>query len=239
MCLTGIESRSPGSSSLMNGDVGLLGDDVDLPADEAQALVREQRARQQPGLAQHLEAVADPQHGPALGCERRHRLHRRREARDRARAQVVAVAEAARDDDPVEAARSVSSCQTSRASPTRSQARDGVALVAAARELEDADQRLRPVLASASSSTTSKSSISGLASSFSQSASSWAGSSVSSSTRRPTRTFGDALEPQRGQRPLHRLPLGIEDALLRPDQHLGLHELRLATGPGAARACAR
>ena len=33
----------------------------------------------------------------------------------------------------------------------------------------------------------------------------------------------DALEPERRERALDRLPLGVEDALLRPDQDPGLH----------------
>ena len=81
----------------------MLDDEVDLAADEAQRLVRQQRARQQARLAQHLEAVADAEHRAALARERDHRLHDRREARDRADAQVVAVGEAAGDDDRVDA----------------------------------------------------------------------------------------------------------------------------------------
>src|SRR3954470_22885798 len=81
-------------------------DDLDrrLRAAEAQVVIGQQRARQQPRLAQHLEAVADPEHEAALAREGDHRLHDRREARDRPDAQVVAVREAARDDDAVDAA---------------------------------------------------------------------------------------------------------------------------------------
>src|SRR5919197_1094053 len=57
--------------------------------------------RQQPGLAEHLEAVAYAQHRAALGGEAAHRVHHRREARDRAAAQVVAVGEAAGDDQRI------------------------------------------------------------------------------------------------------------------------------------------
>src|SRR5690348_15164280 len=83
------------------GSVGVLDDEVDLAADEAQARVGQQRAWQQPRLAQNLEAVAYAEHGAAAESELAHRLHHRREASDRARAQVVAVGEAARDDDGV------------------------------------------------------------------------------------------------------------------------------------------
>ena len=57
--------------------------------------LRQQRAGQQARLAEHLEAVADAQHRAAVGGERGDRLHDRREARDRAGPQVVAVGEAA------------------------------------------------------------------------------------------------------------------------------------------------
>ena len=99
--------------------------DVDLPTDEAQADVRQQRARQQPSLAQHLKAVADPEHEPAAVREARHGLHDRREARDRADAQVVAVGEAARHDDRLDAVQVRSPCHSNwaLAPGTRSQAR--------------------------------------------------------------------------------------------------------------------
>ena len=54
----------------MNGVSGRSTIDVDLAADEAQADVRQQRAGQQPRLAQDLEAVADAEHGPAVARER-------------------------------------------------------------------------------------------------------------------------------------------------------------------------
>ena len=63
--------------------------------------VAHQRARQQVGLAQDLEAVADAEHRPALGGVPLHRLHDRAEPRDGPRAQVVAVAEAAGQDHHV------------------------------------------------------------------------------------------------------------------------------------------
>jgi hypothetical protein len=78
--------------------------DVHLPADEAQRDVRQQRARQQAGLAQHLEAVADPQDEPAVAREALDLAHDRREAGDRAHAQIIAVGEAARDHHRVDPA---------------------------------------------------------------------------------------------------------------------------------------
>src|SRR3954470_18020173 len=92
------------SARAREGRVGV--DDLErgLRAAEAQVVVAEQRAGQQPRLAQHLEAVADPEHEAALAREGDHRLHDRREARDRPDAQVVAVREAARDDDALDPA---------------------------------------------------------------------------------------------------------------------------------------
>ena len=69
MCLTGIESVSPGSQRGVNGVSRVL-DHVDLAADEPQDNVRQQRAGQQPRLAQDLEAVADPEHRAALAAKR-------------------------------------------------------------------------------------------------------------------------------------------------------------------------
>ena len=62
-----------------------------VAADEAERLVRTQDAGQQPCLREDLEPVADAEHEPAVGGERRDRAHDRREPRDRAAAQVVAV----------------------------------------------------------------------------------------------------------------------------------------------------
>ena len=66
-------------------------------------VVGQQRAGQQARLAEDLEAVADPEHRAAVAREGDDVLHDRREARDRADAQVVAVGEAAGDDDGVDA----------------------------------------------------------------------------------------------------------------------------------------
>ena len=81
--------------------VGLLDADDDVLAVEPQVAVAQHRAGQQPGLEQHLEAVADAEHRPAAPRELAHRRHDRREPRDRAGAQVVAVGEAAGQDDDV------------------------------------------------------------------------------------------------------------------------------------------
>ena len=103
MCLTGIDSRSPAAHARVNG-VSVLDDlELDLAEDEPQRRVGQQRAGQQARLAEHLEAVADPEHEAAGGGELGHLLHHRREAGDRAGAQVVAVGEAAGDDHRIDA----------------------------------------------------------------------------------------------------------------------------------------
>ena len=48
----------------------LLGGEGDPPAVEAAVVVVTERTGQQPGSSQHLEAVADPEHGPATVDER-------------------------------------------------------------------------------------------------------------------------------------------------------------------------
>ena len=76
------------------------GDDVelDLAAGEAEVGVRQERPRQQPRLAENLEAVADPEHEAAGAGQLDDGVHRRGEARDRPRPQVVPEREAAWDD---------------------------------------------------------------------------------------------------------------------------------------------
>ena len=83
---------------------GVVDPHVDALAYEGQRAIARQRAGQQMGLAQNLEAVADAEDESAVGGEARDALHDRREARDRAASQVIAVAEAAGQDHAVRAA---------------------------------------------------------------------------------------------------------------------------------------
>ena len=85
------------------GEQALAGLDLemDVGADELEMRVAHQRARQQAGLGHDLEAVADAQHGHALGRALFHLGHHRRLCRHRAAAQIVAVGEAARHHDQV------------------------------------------------------------------------------------------------------------------------------------------
>ena len=81
---------------------GVLDAQVDVAADELEADVADERAGQQVGFGQDLKAVADAHDQAAVGGEVGDGGHDRAEARDRAAAQVVAVREAARDDDRVD-----------------------------------------------------------------------------------------------------------------------------------------
>ena len=79
--------------------VGARDPEPDVAADERERLVLAEHARQQPRLGEDLEAVADSEHEAAVAGELGDRLHDRREARDRAAAEVVAVGEPAGEDD--------------------------------------------------------------------------------------------------------------------------------------------
>ena len=70
-------------------------------ADEFQRRIAHQHAGQQPGLGQHLEAVADAEHRRPGACPRRHLAHHRRMRRHGAGAEIVAVGEAARQHDQI------------------------------------------------------------------------------------------------------------------------------------------
>jgi hypothetical protein len=112
--------------------------DVDLAADEPQARVRQQRARQQSGFAQDLEPVADPQHEAAVAGELLDLGHHGREAGDRTGAQVVAVREPAGDDHGVDALEVVVGVPQQLGVPDPLRSEQRVALVARAGELDDA-----------------------------------------------------------------------------------------------------
>ena len=201
----------------MNG-VSVADDlDVDLAADEAQRGVGQQRARQQARLAQDLEAVADPQHRAALARELDDRPHDRREAGDRPDAQVVAVGEAARDDDRVDA------LQVGVGVPEELGVADAlgglqrVDVVAGPREPDDADLHVRDLVV--------------LDERVGQQPAAHLvelrGSSTSSSTSRPTCTLRTPSKPERGQRALDGDPLRVEDP------GLGRMRTRALTPPSA------
>ena len=77
---------------------------VHVAADVLQGIVPPHRARQEPGFEQDLEAIADARDVATAGGEPSNLFHDRREARDGAGAQVVAVGKPAGQDDHVGAA---------------------------------------------------------------------------------------------------------------------------------------
>ena len=181
-----------------------------------------------------------PSTGPPSAAKRRDGLHRGREAGDRAGAQVVAVGEAARDDDRVDAG------EVGLLVPDQPRLADPLAgRRRASRSSQEPGNWRTPITGplpfeeASSSVTISKSSISGLASSFSQSDVERVRVVGLELDQPPDPDVGDALEAERRQRPLDRLPLRIEDALLGPDQDLGLHGFSLASAQPLSRACAR
>ena len=74
-----------------------------VEAAELAVVVADQRAGEQVGLAQDLEPVADAEHRHPAPGGGDHLGHHRREAGDRAAAQVVAVGEPAGEHDRVDA----------------------------------------------------------------------------------------------------------------------------------------
>ena len=241
MCLTGIERRQPASISVAERAAELLGDQLDLAADEAKALVRQQRAR----------AAGRPRRGPGSRCrsrapgrrraaKRRDRLHRRREAGDRPGAQVVAVGEAAGDDDRVEA-REVGLLVPDAAAPRRPARRPRrrrarrrspgtggrrstaapVRLDVLQDDLEVLDQRVGEQLLA---ERVELGRVVGL--------------ELDQAADPDVR---DALEAERRQRTLDRLALRVEDALLGPIRTFAFTESSLAVGaqPSSLRSVIR
>src|SRR6266478_8233022 len=86
------------------GRHGVLHLEVHVAADVLERIVAPHRPREHSRLEQDLEAVADPDHMAAALGELAHLVHDRREARDGAGAQVVAVGEPAREHHHVGAA---------------------------------------------------------------------------------------------------------------------------------------
>src|SRR5688572_31530983 len=87
-----------GRNALRKGTLAVDRLNEDMFAAKLQRPVPNQRAGKQSRLAQDLEPVANAEHGASLRREVLDRLHDRAEARNRPGAQVIAVAEAARDD---------------------------------------------------------------------------------------------------------------------------------------------
>ena len=111
---------------------------MDEFAMELQIAVADQRAGQQAGLGQHLKAVADAQHQPALVGELLDGLHHRAEPRNRPAAQIVAIAEAAGHDDGIGVAQGgVLMPDQPRGVAEQAHGVDGVLVAVAGGKLED------------------------------------------------------------------------------------------------------
>src|SRR5579871_5446132 len=72
-----------------------------VPADEFQPRIAHQHTRQELGLAEDLETVADAEHQTAIARKRPHSIHDRRARSDGTAAQIVAIGEAAGYHDEV------------------------------------------------------------------------------------------------------------------------------------------
>ena len=145
----------------MNGVSSRSGDDVDVATEEAQAAVAQERAGHEAGLGQHLEPVADAEHEPAVRGERGHAAHDRAEPGDDPGPQVVAVREAAGQDDrgdPAEVGDLVP--QRDRLGARELEAAQRIGIAVAAREDDDADaDRHRPGTPTAAGASAPSSSI--------------------------------------------------------------------------------
>src|SRR5690606_4583959 len=201
-----------------------------LAAHEVQVVVLDHRPREQVRLGEDLEAVADAEDGHTALRRVDDRLHDRREAADRARAQVVAVREAAGQDDGVHAVQvRVRVPQRHGLAAREAHRARRVAVVEGAGERDDTDlgrresrggHQARPwdvtvAAASASmSATRTTSSITGFDRSVTAACSAAARTSgvtspsTSSSNRLPWRTDVNWVKPRRGSAPTTALPCG-------------------------------
>ena len=81
-----------------------LGAQGDFAADEFEILIAQQRSGEDTGFHQNLESVADAENETACRRELFHGAHDRREARNRAAAEIVAVGKSAGKKDCVDVA---------------------------------------------------------------------------------------------------------------------------------------
>ena len=132
-------SRSPAAAPGSHAEV-VLDDQCGVVAAEAKAGVGTKDARQQAGLGEHLEAVADAEDRAARVGVGPDRGHRRRERRQRTAPEVVAEREPARDDHGVGVAQVVVAVpDPHRLGSDQLQGPKRVAVVARAGEDEHAD----------------------------------------------------------------------------------------------------
>src|SRR5215203_1116598 len=205
--LAGRVAAGPGRRRVR--DLELLVDAVELAV-----VVADQRPGKQVRLAQHLEAVADAQDRQPAAGRVDQRRHHRREPGDRPAAQVVAVGEAAGQDDRVDVTqRVVAVPEPDGLGAGQPHGAGRVAVVQRSREADDPDlHRCAPP--PGSSTWTVKSSMTGLDSSVSAAERIWASlssltsPSTSSSNRLPWRTPLMPSKPSRGSACATALPWG-------------------------------
>ena len=145
----------------------MLDAQADIPADESEGAVRAQNSWEKACLAEDLEAVADPEHRPALTREGRYGGHDGSEPGDGAAAEVVTVGEPPGQYDAVDRRqRRLAVPDQHGLCPEAVEREGGVAVVVRAGKDEYGDARSRIAHADAGVPTsTSKLSMSGLASS--------------------------------------------------------------------------
>src|SRR5690606_5214697 len=183
---------------------------------EVLVIVADQATRQQVRLDKHLEAVADAEDRHALGRGILHLGHDRRERRDRAGAQVVAVAEAAGQHegvDTLEVVRAVPEGDRLGAGDAHRALR--VAVVQRAREGDDPDADGHSATSTpTTSSMTELESTSSATRRASASTSSVTSPSTVSSKRLPIRTWLKDSTPRRATRAETALPCGSSSSAL-------------------------
>src|SRR5450830_580342 len=223
------------------GGVDVLHRQLLLAADERPVVVLDHRAGQQVRLAEDLEAVADAEHREpaARGVDKG--VHHGGEPADRARAQVVAVGEPAREDDGVDPVQVVVGVpEGDRGGARQPHGPCRVPVVEAAREGDDADPRGtrcggarghhagRPASCTSTATTSSSTGLDSRVSAARRTASSTSAvtsPSTSSSNRLPWRTPVNPWKPSRGRAAATALPcgsrisgLGITSTTTRPTE---------------------
>ena len=175
VCLAGIERRWPSVSPRVHGIEVLTTSTSTWRQTKRSDVLGSNAPGSRPASHRTWKPLQMPEHEPAVSREALDLAHDRREPRDRADAQVVAVGEAAGDDHRVGAAQVGVGVPQQLGLADAAGGGERVALVARARELHDA--KLHWI---------SYSSISGLVSKRSHISPTRDGSSTSSSTSRPT-----------------------------------------------------
>src|SRR5690606_12345092 len=192
------------------GGVGVLDDELLVAAHEVLVVVADQTPRQQVRLHEHLESVADAQHGHARCRGILHLGHDRRQCRDRTGAQVVAVAEPTGKHECVHALEVVRAVpQGDRLGAGDAHGALRIAVIQRTGEGDDPDADGHwPTSMPTTSSITELESTSSARRRASASTSSVTSPSTVSSKRLPIRTWLKPSTPRRAKAPETALPCG-------------------------------